>query len=582
MSASLLKSGFRQSGFFSCRMHLLFLAALCTVSLFNKVHAQSNLAGWNLNNTYAPTAASVVSGVTASSITSGSSLAGNRAFIPTNISFSNYYLATTNWTSNSSLDPGGYFEVTITPTSNKFMRVNSISFDATNTLGSGPLDLSVRSSLDNFTTNVALKTGFSQAFINYNPPTSITLPPPLSMTFSTPVSTTGSITFRLYGYRSGSSVGAFRVLNIDNLKVNGTLISTTPSTLSGLNATCSTASTAQSFTLAATNATAAVSLNAPAGFEVALRSGGSCPTTGYASTTTVSPTSGTINQAVCVRRQSGLTPGSVTSAAQLTISGGEVATVTVGLSGSTTAAPTVSITSSTACQGQGQSLTLTAIPSPAGSYTYSWSPSPSTGQSTSLVTITTANTYSVLITDANGCTNTASASASFTPLPNPSFTGLPANYCFGAAPLLLTPATPGGSFSVSGLGSISGNNYVPPGSGAPGPATITYSVTTSGCSNTASASISLGDQLPTITNLLASSPVGNGACSVTLTATGTGPKFTFTGPNGYVFTNVYRSAGTYNVSAMDVKDPGTYTLTIDNGSCQTSAQVDVTGTACPE
>lgn len=581
MSASLLKSGFRQSGFFSCRMHLLFLAALCTVSLFNKAHAQSNLAGWNLNNTLVPTSASVVTGVTASNFSYGSNVKGGVPFLNTffSVNFTGFFLTTKNWTQSTTPNNDRYLEFTVTPGANNIMRIKSVSFEATNALGLGPRELILKSSYDNYTSTLSSITSFSQTFINL---TNFTLPPPVSMTLSSPISTTGAVTFKIFGYKSGSSNSDVALLNIDNLKVNGTLISVSSSSLSGLNATCSTASTAQSFTLAATNATGAVSLNAPAGFEVALRSGGSCPTTGYASTTTVSPTSGTINQAVCVRRQSGLTPGSVTSAAQLTISGGEVATVTVGLSGSTTAASTVSITSSTACQGQGQSLTLAAVPSSAGSYTYSWSPSPSAGQSTSLVTITTANTYSVLITDANGCTNTASASASFTPLPNPSFTGLPASYCFGAAPLLLTPATPGGSFSVSGLGSISGNNYVPPGSGAPGPATITYSVTTSGCSNTASASISLGDQLPTITNLLASSPVGNGTCSVKLTATGTGPKFTFTGPNGYTFTNVYRSAGTYNVSAMDVKDPGTYTLTIDNGSCQTSAQVDVTGTACPE
>ncbi len=492
------------------------------------------------------------------------------------------YLTTKGWTQSTSLDQNGYLEVTVTPAANTIMRISSISFEATNALGSGPLDLSVRSNQNGYASNLALKTGFSQTFLTFTPPANITLPPPVSMTFTSPISTTGSITFRLYGYRSGSSIALVRVLNIDNFKVNGTLISTTSSSLSDLNATCSTASTAQSFTLAATNATAAVTLNAPSGFELAAKTGGTCPTTGYASSTSVSPTSGTINQGICVRRQAGLTPGSVTSAAQLTISGGEVATVTVGLSGSTTAASTVSITSSTACQGQGQSLTLTAVPSGTGSYTYSWSPSPDAGQSTSLATVSTANTYSVLITDANGCTNTASAAAAFTPLPNPAFTGLPSNYCFGAAPVLLTPATAGGTFSVAGLGSINGSSYAPPASGAPGSATVTYSVTTNGCSNTSTASVSLGDQLPTITNFLASSPVGNGTCSVQLTATGTGPTFTFTGPNGYVFTNVYRLAGTYNVSALDVKVPGTYTLTIDNGSCQTTAQVEVTGTACQE
>jgi gliding motility-associated-like protein len=52
---------------------------------------------------------------------------------------------------------------------------------------------------------------------------------------------------------------------------------------------------------------------------------------------------------------------------------------------------------------------ITAIPSGGTlAYTYSWSPAPALGQTTATVTGLPANTYSVIITDANGCTATQS------------------------------------------------------------------------------------------------------------------------------------------------------------------------------
>ena len=51
---------------------------------------------------------------------------------------------------------------------------------------------------------------------------------------------------------------------------------------------------------------------------------------------------------------------------------------------------------------------------------------------------------------------------------------------------------------------------------------------------------------------------------------------------GYAFSNTYRSGGTYAVFALAVKQPGVYTLkAYESGGCQTSAQVQVNGSACP-
>ncbi|OIN60491.1 choice-of-anchor Q domain-containing protein [Arsenicibacter rosenii] len=84
-------------------------------------------------------------------------------------------------------------------------------------------------------------------------------------------------------------------------------------------------------------------------------------------------------------------------------------------------------------------------------------------------------------------------------------------------------------------------------------------------------------------------------CPVRLTAQGTGTSFVFTGPGNvlpgnalpetYVFSNVYRTGGTYTLQAPGVKQSGTYTLTATYVySCGTSAPVTQTvtvGRRCP-
>jgi hypothetical protein len=47
-----------------------------------------------------------------------------------------------------------------------------------------------------------------------------------------------------------------------------------------------------------------------------------------------------------------------------------------------------------------------------------------------------------------------------------------------------------------------------------------------------------------------------------LTATATGQSFVFTGPNGYVFSNVYLTPGSYGLFAPNVQTPGLYTVTV--------------------
>ena len=89
-----------------------------------------------------------------------------------------------------------------------------------------------------------------------------------------------------------------------------------------------------------------------------------------------------------------------------------------------------------------------------------------------------------------------------------------------------------------------------------------------------------------ISGLIASGAVGNGVCTIKIQGTASGFSFVFTGPNGYVFSNVYRTDGTYTVIADGVKEPGQYTLTASYpanncGSSTTITQtVTVGGAKC--
>ena len=89
-----------------------------------------------------------------------------------------------------------------------------------------------------------------------------------------------------------------------------------------------------------------------------------------------------------------------------------------------------------------------------------------------------------------------------------------------------------------------------------------------------------GGVQPSASNFRASGSLGAGSCRVRLLATATGNNFVMTGPNGYVFSTVYRCEGTYEVYGNDVLLPGTYTLTVYSGSSSRIYTTVVNGTAC--
>jgi hypothetical protein len=153
----------------------------------------------------------------------------------------------------------------------------------------------------------------------------------------------------------------------------------------------------------------------------------------------------------------------------VTVTGGNGCTNSSNIAVTEFLVPTVSITppSPAFCAGACQNLTATA------SSSYLWN----TGAATQTINISTAGTFTVTITDANGCTNSVSATSTVLTLPTAS-AGTDQNICLLGSTTLT--ATGGGSYLWSN-GGTSATNTVDP------IATAVYTVTVTngnGCTDT--------------------------------------------------------------------------------------------------
>lgn len=201
-----------------------------------------------------------------------------------------------------------------------------------------------------------------------------------------------------------------------------------------------------------------------------------------------------------------------------------------------------------------------------GGASYMWSNS--VGNDTNTVMPSATTTYGVMVTDGNGCSASDSVTVNVDALPVVNFTA-PNSVCEGAAPVVLSTATPaGGTYSGTGVSFGIFNPNVGAGS-----YTLTYSYTdpNTTCSNT-DTTLMIVDTLPSVTFATPNNVCAD-AAAVTLTGGApAGGTYAGTGVTGTQFDPAAAGgAGTYNL---------TYSFTDGNG-CSNSVGSTITVDTLP-
>ena len=209
-------------------------------------------------------------------------------------------------------------------------------------------------------------------------------------------------------------------------------------------------------------------------------------------------------------------------------------------------------------------------------YTYNWSNSMGTEDISTLA----AGTYTVTVTDANGCTSTSSITLTESPamlstLSSPTFAGGYNVTCFGAndGQTAITPS--GGTTPYTYLWDASTGNQTD--STATGLGAGAYSVTiTDANACTQDTTITLTEPNPLTS--LASSPTVAGGYNITCNGTADGQAITTPSGGTSPYTYLWDAGtGSQTDSTATGLDAGTYSVTItDANSCTTTASVTLT------
>jgi len=133
--------------------------------------------------------------------------------------------AWTNGTVATAPDLTKYFQVTLTPTSDNIISFASITFRSQRS-GTGPRNYVVRSSVDNYTTNLAASINPANPELEVVPTNSfhfvndITLGQNGSTVTPGSAFTAGAVTFRIYFYGAEATTGTF---SVDDVVITGTV-----------------------------------------------------------------------------------------------------------------------------------------------------------------------------------------------------------------------------------------------------------------------------------------------------------------------------------------------------------------------
>lgn len=269
--------------------------------------------------------------------------------------------------------------------------------------------------------------------------------------------------------------------------------------------------------------------------------------------------------------------GSGTYTVYITDANGCTQTATTAVSG--TGGPTVSLQSQTnvLCNGNATGAGTVTVSGGTSPYTYLWSPN---GGTSATGTGLSAGTYTCLVTDANGCTQTQTVTIT-QPTAISGSTVTTASSCGNNNGTATVTASGGTGILTYSWVPTGGTNVLATGLGA-GSYTV-YVTDANGCTQTITATVSNSNGpavvLQSQTNVLCNGG-GNGSATVTVTG-GTSPyTYAWSPSGGTNATASGLSAGTYTVTITDANGcTGVQTVTITEPTA-ISGTTSSTTTAC--
>ena len=197
--------------------------------------------------------------------------------------------------------------------------------------------------------------------------------------------------------------------------------------------------------------------------------------------------------------------------------------------------------------------------------------------------VTQAGTYTLVLSRGGSCTTsqTTAVGVSYQSVPMTVVSDGPIG-CGKASSVISVPVGSGTSYSLLSGGEVLQVNP-----------TGTFSVTTAGsytvvaslptgpgCQGVGQVTVGSGGLPPVASSVTASGVLSCRQPVVRIMANAYGDSFVFTGPDGYVFSTVYRAVGQYESVGLNVTKPGTYTFVVGSGDCKASYSVTVAGEAC--